>query len=186
MAFFSRCVYLVHIVAEPLLEYHPFPSPGRYSKEQQGINFKQKGHLNIQTEENNGSINYIPGRRGSGGSSGAGKFFLHDLFPSLGAWRAEPWPGMEREHGGMGKCPTNWDPDRTKAAGEEEPWDLEAGKEDQEPGLAWMGQGINSKGRDVSHSSGEKGIEFRTSRRLKILPVGDNMESWNGLGRKRP
>lgn len=165
MAFFSRCVYLAHIVAEPPLEYHPFPSPGRYSKEQRGINFKQKGHLNIQTEENNGSINYIPGRRGSRGNSGAGKFFLHDLFPSPGARRAEPWLGMEREceDGGMGKCPTNWDPDRTKAAGEEKLWGLEVGKEDLEIRLAWMGQGINSKGGDVSHSSGEKG--FRTSRR---------------------
>lgn len=134
MAFCSRSVYLVHIVAGPLLEYHPFPSLERYPEEQRGINFKQKGHLNIQTEQNNGSINYIPGRRGSGGNSEAGKLFLHDLFPS-------PWPGMERERGdgGMGKCPTNWDPDRPKAAGGENPRGLGIGKEDQEPGPAWLG-----------------------------------------------
>lgn len=96
MVFFSRSVYLVHIVAEPPLEYHPFPSPERYSKEQRGTNFKQKGHLNIQTEENNGSINYTPCRRGSRGNSEAGKLFLCDLLPSPGTER-------EREDGGMGE-----------------------------------------------------------------------------------
>lgn len=105
MVFFSRSVYLVHIVAEPPLEYHPFPSPERYSKEQRGTNFKQKGHLNIQTKENNGSINYTPRRRGSRGNLEAGKLFLCDLFPSPGARRAESWLGTEkeREDGGMGE-----------------------------------------------------------------------------------
>lgn len=51
-------------MADPLLKYHPFPSPERHSKEQRVINFKQKGHLNIQKEENNSSINYKAGRAG--------------------------------------------------------------------------------------------------------------------------
>lgn len=68
--------------------------------------------------------------------------------------------GWGRENG-----PAKWDPDTPKAAGEAKPRDLELGKEDQELGPAWLGQGINSKGRDVSHGSGEKETGFRTSRR---------------------
>lgn len=75
-------------MADLLLKYHPFSSPERYSKEQQVINFKQKGHLNIQKEENNSSINYKPGRRVSKGNSYAENLFLHNLFLSLGAQKS--------------------------------------------------------------------------------------------------
>ncbi|KAF4805085.1 hypothetical protein TURU_002299 [Turdus rufiventris] len=91
----------------------------------------------------------------------------------------------EREDGGMGKCPTSQDPDRTKVAGEGKLWDLGAGKEDQELGPAWLGQETNSKGRDESHSSREK-LDLELPEELKDLSERDNMESWNALGWKRP
>lgn len=88
MVYFSKSVYLVHIVADPLLKYHPFPSPERYSKEQQVINFKQKGHLNIQKEENNRSINYEAGRQFPRGIHRQGICFCTIYFSQGGLRRA--------------------------------------------------------------------------------------------------
>lgn len=164
-------------MADPLLKYHPFPSPERYSKEQQVINFKQKGHLNIQKEENNSSINYKPGRRVSKGISYAGNLFLHNLFLSLGAQKS----GSSSERleqsviagggsgrwgwrdGGGEKRQTNWNQHGPKPAGEPKPHNFEHGKEKYALGPAWLLQTINSKGRDVSHSSVQKGDWLKSS-----------------------
>lgn len=76
---------------------------------------------------------------------------IYSLLRALGE-RNHGWGrrgNVRMEGWGREKGPAKWDPDTPKAAGEAKPRDLELGKEDQELGPAWLGQGINSKGRDV-------------------------------------
>lgn len=148
-------------MADPLLKYHPFPSPERYSKEQQVINFKQKGHLNIQKRRRTIAALIINQAGGfPRGIHMQGICFCTIYFSVWGLRRAAAAQrgssGAGRwgwRDGGREECQTDWNQHRPKPAGEPKPCNFELGKGKDVPCPAWVLQTIYSKGRDVSHSS---------------------------------